>query len=203
MSPPAEPPQLESLERLRLGLRIMALHALGDQESAEEVVQETLVRALGVLCDKESRSPENLGAFIRGIARHVIADTCAVRRRSVPLEDMPGRDGGANLEDPLRVLVTKEERRRVRGALLELSAADRDLLHLSFYEGLTPAEIAQRSGEPAARIRKRKSRALHRLREAFSTGSGTERDSKPPWTGTKKGRDPRTDRTRRKGRVSH
>ena len=44
---------------------------------------------------------------------------------------------------------------------------DRDLLHMAFFDGATSEELAQRLHEPAARIRKRKARALERLRRAF------------------------------------
>ena len=74
MVPPGGKPELEAVEQLRLGLRIMALRALGDPEAAEEAVQETLVRALEALREGRPRDPEKLGAFVRGIARHVIAE---------------------------------------------------------------------------------------------------------------------------------
>lgn len=171
MVPPDAEPQLEAVERLRLGLQIMALRALGDPEAAEEAVQETLVRALEAVRDGRPRDPEKLGAFVRGIARHVIADIQRGRRRSAPLQAVPETEHGTGRDDALTALVTAEERERVRLALTQLSAGDRDILHLSFFEGLTPVEIAERLGEPALRIRKRKSRALRRLREAFLRGA--------------------------------
>ena len=45
----------------------------------------------------------------------------------------------------------------------DLSATDQEILHLSFFEGLSPAEITDHLNEPAERIRKRKSRARLRL----------------------------------------
>jgi RNA polymerase sigma-70 factor (ECF subfamily) len=176
--PPGKKPELD-VEQLRLGLKIMALRALGDAEAAEEAVQETLVRALEALREGRPRDPEKLGAFVRGIARHVIADAHQARRRSAPLNAVPEADRGIAGGDPLSALITDEERIHVRQALAQLSAADRDILHLSFFEGLSPVEIAERLGEPALRVRKRKSRALRRLREAFSRGAGTCHDSKP------------------------
>ncbi|UCC71647.1 MAG: sigma-70 family RNA polymerase sigma factor [Gemmatimonadota bacterium] len=173
MVPPGGKPELTALEQLRLGLQIMALRALGDLEAAEEAVQETLVRALEALRNGRPRDPEKLGAFVRGIARHVIADARHARQRSAPLEAVLESECGTSLDDPLAALVSDEERDLVRRALTELSAGDRDILHLSFFEGLTPVEIAERLGEPALRIRKRKSRALRRLRRAFSRGAGT------------------------------
>ena len=184
MVPPTAGPEPAAIEQLRSGLQIMALRALGDLEAAEEAVQETLVRALEALRDGRPRDPEKLGAYVRGIARHVIAKTQHARQRQAPLEALPEAERGTNRNDPLTALVTAEERDHVRRALTELSAGDRDILHLSFFEGLTPVEIAERLGEPALRIRKRKSRALRRLRQAFLRGeracheSGSSRTDK-------------------------
>lgn len=166
----------EAVERLRLGLQIMALRALGDPDAAEEAVQETLVRALEALRDGRLSDPEKLGAFVRGIARHVIADAHRARQRSAPLQAVPEGELGPSSDDPLTALITAEERNRVRLALTQLSAGDRQILHLSFFEGLTPAAIAQQLGEPALRVRKRKSRALARLRRALLQGAGTRHE---------------------------
>lgn len=181
MVPPGGKPELD-VEQLRPGLQFMALRALGDPEAAEEAVQEILVRALEALRDGRPRDPDKLGAFVRGIARHVIADTHQARRRTAPLDAVPETDRGTANDDPLSTLITDEERNRVRRALAQLSAADRDILHLSFFEGMTPVDIAERLGEPALRIRKRKSRALRRLREAFSRGAGTGHESRSSGT---------------------
>lgn len=179
--PPAEP-QPEALERLRLGLQIMALRALGDPDAAEEVVQETLVRAWEAMRAGRPDDPEKLGAFVRGIARHVIADTHRTRRRSPSLEAVHPEALGSDRDNPLAALISAEERASVRLALSRLSAGDREILRLSFFEGLTPVAIAERLGEPALRIRKRKSRALGRLRRAFprrQTANGHESAPSP------------------------
>jgi RNA polymerase sigma-70 factor (ECF subfamily) len=173
-------PQSDALQQLRSGLQMMALRALGDLEAAEEAVQETLVRALESLRDNRLRDPDKLGAYVWGIARHVIAKTRDARRRVVPLDALPEAQRGTNPTDPLAALVTAEERERVRRSLAQLSAGDREILHLSFFEGLTAVEIAERLGEPALRIRKRKSRALRRLRQAFlRAGDGRHESSTP------------------------
>ncbi len=168
MVPPEGQPEPESLEHLRPGLQIMALHALGDLDAAEEAVQETLVRAEEAVRNARLKDPEKLGAFVRGIARHVLSDAHHARHRSTPLDSVPESDRSTGAADPLSALITDEERSSVRKALAQLSSTDQEVLHLSFFEGLTPVEIGERLGEPSLRIRKRKSRALRRLRQAFS-----------------------------------
>jgi RNA polymerase sigma-70 factor (ECF subfamily) len=104
-------------------------------------------------------------AFVTGIARHVIADAHRRRSRTIP----PGHElaAASHPADQLAALVAAEQAHRVRFALSTLSRTDREVLRLSFYEGLAPAEIAERLAEPAPRVRKRKARALDRLRFAF------------------------------------
>jgi RNA polymerase sigma-70 factor (ECF subfamily) len=151
----------------------MALRALRDSDAAEEAIQETMARAVMALRDGRPRNPEKLGAYVRGIARHVIIDAQRARERSLPLQAAPQQELSTHPDNPLSALITAEERDLVRRALTHLSARDREVLHLSFFEGLTPKEIAARVGESAVRIRKRKSRALLRLRQAFLGGAGT------------------------------
>lgn len=155
-----------TLKTLRAGVRIMAAQALGDASAAEEVAQEALTRTVAALREGRVRAgPEKLGSFVRGIARHVIADFHRARERDERARratDWPSP--GLN---PLDVLLATEQRERVREALAELQPSDRQLLRLCFFEGLSPAEAALRLGEPGPRIRKRKSRALARLRVAL------------------------------------
>jgi RNA polymerase sigma-70 factor (ECF subfamily) len=159
------------LELLRSGIRLMALRALGDPDAAEEVAQESLSRALDVI-----RCPEktaNLGAYVAGIARHVIADRFRATARIVSIDSVNAdtlRDDGT---DVLTALCSEGELASVRLALRELSQEDRDLLRLCYFDGLTPTEVAKRTGVRADRIRQQKLRALLRLRIAFD---GRSRD---------------------------
>ena len=170
----------DELERLRAGLEIMALRSLRDREAAEEAAQETLTRAVEASKQGRIKNPEKLGAFVRGIARHVIADMIRARKQTTRLEALTGTPSDPD-SDALSLIISKQQREQLRVALADLSATDQEILHLSFFEGLTPAEIAARLKEPAERIRKRKSRALLRLRSAFleKTETGHESGSPP------------------------
>ncbi len=175
----------DELERLRAGLEIMALRSLRDREAAEEAVQETLTRAVEAAKQGRIKNPEKLGVFVRGIARHVIADMIRARKHTTGLEALAGTPSAPDDpdSDALSLIISKQQREQLRVALADLSATDQEILHLSFFEGLTPAEIAHRLNEPAERIRKRKSRALLRLRSAFleKTETGHESGSPPTY----------------------
>jgi RNA polymerase sigma-70 factor (ECF subfamily) len=157
----------DQLEHFRAGLQLMAAHRLGSTDAAEEAVQETLARAVVALANGQPAESDRFGAFVTGIARHVIIDILRARGRLASLDTVANHQHPQGGPDALDGLVTATERARVRSALNRLGASDRKLLRLCYFEGLTPTELAARLGEPAERVRKRKSRALERLRAAF------------------------------------
>jgi RNA polymerase sigma-70 factor (ECF subfamily) len=165
--PAADP---AALEPLRPGLHLIALRRLGgDADQAAEAVQEALARAVIAIEGGRLEDPARLAAFVAGILRHVIADLGRVRQRLIPIDSVP--EPPSPDEDPLAALATDAERTRLRAALDRLAPADRELLRLTYFEGVGPSELAERLGERADRIRKRKSRALERLRAAFLGGA--------------------------------
>lgn len=145
------------------------MNDLRDPDLAEEVAQESLSRLVLALRQGRLQDPAHLGAFTRTIARHVIVDTIRARQRQSATGTT---EEPASEEDTLGALVSAERAARVRAALERLSTGDREILRLSFFEGLTPQEVAERTGEPSPRVRKRKERALERLQKVFLEGSG-------------------------------
>ena len=147
-------------------LEIIMRRALGGGEDARDAVQEVLQRALAAL----SRGHEiqvALGAFVYGIAQHVIADV--LRERSRAAGASHAVDGLVAPEHhPLDELIDAQQRDHVSRALRHLRPEERTLLERCFVRGETVAEIARQTGERADRIRKRKSRALERLRDVLS-----------------------------------
>jgi RNA polymerase sigma-70 factor (ECF subfamily) len=165
-TPPGGPSGPE-LDRLRLGVRLLALRELGDLDAAEEVAQETITRVFDALREGRLQNPQALGAFARGVARHVIVDVIRARRWEAPLAVAPDRADDRATDDALASLVKAEQIDRVREAIASLTPAEREIIRLSYFEGATSQEIADRLHQPAARLRKRKERALDRLRSAF------------------------------------
>ena len=169
----------DTLEHFRPGLELLARRTLGSADASREAVQEALARAVVAIANGQPSDPEKLPAFVAGIARHVIVDMLRAERRVVPLDTLPAGEHPTSTADALTALVSAAERTRVRDALSQLSPSDRELLQLCYFEGLTPSEIAGRLGEPADRVRKRKSRALERLRRAFHGEAGHDGRSIP------------------------
>jgi len=155
------------LDRLRSGLRIMALRAFGNRDVAEEVAQETLARAVAAVRAGQPSDPLKLAAYVAGIARNVIARMLRDGKRTLHLDAGVEESVAQPGPNALEAIVRADERAQVRAALAELSAADRSVLRLAFVEDLDSVEIAARLGEPPDRVRKRKSRALERLRAIF------------------------------------
>lgn len=153
------------LELLRSGIRLMALRVLGDADAAEEVAQEALSRAVTAV--RGPGATLNFGAYVAGIARHVIADWFRARGRVASMTTTAYEAVRDDRPDALATLCADEQAVRVRAALAGLGDADRELLTLCYLHDLTPTEVARRLEAPPERIRQRKLRALQRLRAAF------------------------------------
>ena len=157
------------LATLGRGLQIIAVRRLADAADAADAAQESLTRALIALRSRRIPCDVSFEAFVYGILRHVVTD--ALRRRSRDGLGFKAIDWHVS-PDPtaLDALIRRERITAVNAALARLSRADRELLRTCFYDGERVVDIARRSDEPPARVRKRKSRALARLRSEMRQG---------------------------------
>lgn len=155
------------LEPLRGGLRIVALRALGDPDAADEAVQETLARAVVAVANGQVSDPTKLAAYVAGIARNVCSHIHRDRKNTLSLDAddssaILDRDPGLAVHaDPLAALITEAETTQLRAAFRTLSPDDQRVLRLCFDDTRPPGEVA------SDLVRKRKSRALDRLRRIF------------------------------------
>ena len=138
--------------------------ALGDRQSADDLTQETYLRAFGSLHRFEGRS--SLRTWLLSIARRVCADAVRSRRRrrlTLVREDADLEALGAG-NDADRV----GESAAVADLLARLSPDRREAFVLTQLLGLPYAEAAEVAGCPVGTIRSRVARARADLMESLA-----------------------------------
>jgi RNA polymerase sigma-70 factor (ECF subfamily) len=142
------------VERYQKPLFVYVAGKLGDQSEAEEVAQESLVRAF--LSLKMLRKPESFYAWLLGIAGRVVKEHFRYRnhreRDRSAAEAFAAEGPAADPEPPL------EE------AIALLPETYRRVILLRYYEGLSCQEIGRRLGSPLGTVTKTLSRAYALLR---------------------------------------
>jgi len=115
----------------------VAMAILRDSSLAEDVIQETSLRATRSI----SRQNQNgkLGGYLVGIAHHVARDMARKRRREtrrhLEVERSPGHQG-------LSEVTRSESRERLEAALAELPRDQREVFLMKYVAGMRYSEIA-------------------------------------------------------------
>lgn len=117
----------------------VALGATVDAAAAEDVAQEAFVDAWRNL--KKLKTPERVGAWIAGIARHL--GQAAWRRRSRPAPDLPEPDP---VPTPLDTLLHEESSTLLKSCLERIRPAYREALILYYFEDQSVARMATALG---------------------------------------------------------
>jgi RNA polymerase sigma-70 factor (sigma-E family) len=130
----------------------------GDQHLAEDLVQEALARTHRAWLRLER--PEHAEAYARKVMYHA---QVSLWRRPKVAEVLPGEIENEPVgdDDPAEAAV---QRLTLRRALLALSAKQRAVIVLRFFEDHTEAEAAQLLGVSVSTVKTQTGRALERLR---------------------------------------
>jgi RNA polymerase sigma-70 factor, ECF subfamily len=132
-------------------LRYLLRVTLGDLREAEDLLQETMLRAWRYLQDHQL-DLVRLRAWLYVVARRAAIDAGRARRarpKEVILTDLGSLP--AARDDIERMLVSLTLRR----ALLSLSPEHRDVLIAVYYRGLTAREAAEMLGIPEGTVKSR------------------------------------------------
>jgi RNA polymerase sigma-70 factor, ECF subfamily len=147
---------------------VMTLARVRDPDLAGDLTQEILVAVLQAARQGQIRDPERISAFVHGVARNIINNHMR-RRRDHPEVELDDATPGMAIET-LEEQRSLAERRALLGrAIQTLASAHREVLLMTLVEGLTPSQIASRTGTSSEVIRTRKTRALKHVLEAVDS----------------------------------
>jgi len=141
----------------------VALRILGDDGAAEDVLQDVFMqlwRNPGAFDSSRGCIP----AWLAVVARNRAIDSLRRRRPHTDIADLV-----VSVEADLAKQVDRDRAiAAVRDTLQAMPPSQRTALELAFFEGLTHAEIAEKTGEPLGTIKTRIRAALLALRKAVS-----------------------------------
>ena len=145
----------------------MARRILSRLEDAEEVVQDVFAQVWREAARYE-RSRATVAGWVVMLSRARSIDRLRARHARPDLNAPVGDDAAPPIASsgltPEELTISAEDVRSVRGALAELPDAQRSLLELAYYEGLTHTEIADRTGVPLGTVKTRIRTAMSALR---------------------------------------
>jgi len=152
------------------GVYSFALRLVGGQEAAEDIAQETFVKAWRYL-KKFDPARASFKTWLMRIARNTCVDHLR-KRTAVPLSYFDTTEGGNSVTESLadeslladELLSRTDDAEEVTRALGQLSHAQREVLVLRYEQGLTFDEIGSVLNTPANTVKSRHRRALHQLR---------------------------------------
>lgn len=140
----------------------VALRILHDSGQAEDVMQEIFLK-LWRRPAAFVQTRGSLGAWLVVVTRNRAIDYLRRRKLTDSVDDVV-------LASPVNVSDEAERNammEKVRGVLANLPQEQRKSLELAYFEGLTHAEIASRTGDPLGTVKTRIRQALISLRKAF------------------------------------
>jgi RNA polymerase sigma-70 factor (ECF subfamily) len=152
------------------GLYSYALILTRNRSEAEDLVQETYVRAIGAM--GRLRDGSNLKGWLFTILRNVWFNQLR-QKRTAQLVAMDGEESVTDIaetaKDPFALYVSKMEHELVREAIQQLPVDFREIILLREFEELSYQEIATVLDCPAGTVMSRLARARAKLRALLST----------------------------------
>jgi RNA polymerase sigma-70 factor (ECF subfamily) len=143
----------------------LAYRMTGNQQDAEDVVQESFLRAYRQLRQFDQRA--SFGTWLYRITANCSLDLIRSRNRRGTPPDEKGPEIPSGHPGPERLVLSGEIRDRVTRALETLSDAERTAFVLRHYEGLGIEEIGRILGVQAGAAKHSVFRAVQKLRQAL------------------------------------
>jgi RNA polymerase sigma-70 factor (ECF subfamily) len=147
----------------------MLMRQGADRQTAEEIAQDTMF-TVWRKSDQFSAGKGSISAWIYTIARNLRVDrlrrTAVWQRLYADLETIERLHGGA-----VDVQPWAGESRDIESAFEKLPPEQSEIIQLSFIDGLSQAEIAERLALPLGTVKSRMRLAFQKLRPATERGT--------------------------------
>ncbi len=150
----------EIYDQFSPGIYHYAYRLLGDVQKAEDCVADTFLKYLHVL-RADGGPQEHLQAYLYRIAHNWVTDY--YRRQPPPaiqlVDEIP--DGS---DDFQKTISNQMDEKYVRGAILQLTPDQRQVIVLKYLEGFDNERIARSMDKPVGAVKALQHRALETLR---------------------------------------
>ncbi len=148
----------------------LAYRMTGNEQDAEDMVQETFLRAYRQIGSFDAKA--RFATWLFRIATNCSLDLLRARGRrresQEPEDSGPRADPVSAVPSPARLVISGQIRNRVRRALAQLSPTEQAAFILRHFEGLSNEEIATMMGTSNGATRHCVFRAVAKLRRALA-----------------------------------
>ena len=145
------------VKRYERPVRAMAMGALRDYHSANDVSQDVFLKAYEELSKLRKRNA--FGPWLMKIARRCALDFVRRRPEQIPLETA----AAAAIENPDGT--ADEAKQRLLAAVVRLPKAEKQVVMLRYFSGQSVKDVADAVGRSIGTVTKQLSRAHKRLRK--------------------------------------
>lgn len=150
-------------DRYRSQLYSATLSRCGDHHDAQDIMQETFVKAYLNLCSYNSNY--TFGQWIYTIARNLFIDYTRKKRSgsAVFLDRDDHLNTPCDMPNPEECIISRQRTRQIDELLNSLPEHYRRMIELRFYMEYSYEEIAEKLGMPIGTVKTQ----IHRARERF------------------------------------
>ena len=151
----------------------LILRVVRDVGAAEDLVQETFLR-VWTRAQAFDAQKGSIGPWLLAVARNRAIDYLRSaggrERNNVEFEETEHPSLFIDMEQGI---LDSDRARRVKAAVEKLSATERQVIELAYFEGLTQTEMAERMGQPLGTVKTWVRSALKNLRDQITAAEAS------------------------------